>query len=389
MKRRHAVRRGLRLLRRSVALGMVFSALWLISLTVQLPSPGQLAQRLGEDRDFAVHILSAQLAYLPDPVSSLDHWGQLLVRQSPLLRSAEKTVQERLAQLSQPEPTLPMDPGDGDDPEEELWAPLPNAPIVEHTAVGTDDGSFLKQQELYLKNETDLQVDLAALASQPLGLELEEGPQILIYHTHGSEAYTQTEQSRYVESDAYRTTDCTRNVVQVGEEMARVFRDMGFEVLHDTTLYDYPVYSGAYERSRAGVTQRLEEYPTIRFVLDVHRDALVDRDGSAYKLIAQEQEEKVAQVMLVVGSDASGAAHPHWRENLSLALQVQLALTKEHTQLARPIVLRSTRFNQDITTGSLLVEVGGHGNTLEEAMAGAQMFARTVGQLLEDLDQPS
>ena len=141
--------------------------------------------------------------------------------------------------------------------------------------------------------------------------------------------------------------------------MARVFRELGFEVIHDTTLYDYPVYSGAYERSRAGVGEWLEKYPTIRFVLDVHRDALVDSDGSAYKLIAQEQGEKVAQVMLVVGSDDSGAHHPNWQKNLALAVQVQLALTRQYTQLARPIVLRSTRFNQDITTGSLLVEVGG------------------------------
>jgi len=386
MENRHAGRRGLRLLRRSAALGMVLAALWLISLTVQLPTLGQLAHKLGGDGDFVVHTLSTQLAYVPKTGGGLDRWGQLLLRQSPLLSGSKQVVEARLAQGQPPSPAVPMDLGDGDDPEDELWEPLPNAPIVEHTAVGTDDGSFLKQQELYLKNDTGQSVDLAALASQPLELELGKGPHILIYHTHGSEAYTQTEESRYVESDAYRTTDCTRNVVQVGEEMAKVFRELGCEVLHDTTLYDYPVYSGAYERSRAGVEQWLEEYPTIRFVLDVHRDALVDADGSAYKLIAQEQGEKVAQVMLVVGSDDAGSPHPNWRENLALALRVQLALTRQYTQLARPIVLRSTRFNQDITTGSLLVEVGGHGNTLEEAMAGGRMFARTVGQLLRSLE---
>ena len=162
-----------------------------------------------------------------------------------------------------------------------------------------------------------------------------------------------------------------------------MLREMGFEVLHDTTLYDYPVYNEAYTRARAGVQKWLEKYPGITLVLDVHRDALVSADGAAYKLIAREGDEKVAQVMLVMGSDGAGSAHPNWRENLALAVQVQLELTKNYTQLARPITLRGSRFNQDLSPGALLVEVGGHGNTLEEALAGGRLFAGTIGEMLK------
>ena len=192
----------------------------------------------------------------------------------------------------------------------------------------------------------------------------------------------------YEESDPYRTTDCTKNVVRVGEEMAQVFRSQGFEVVHDTTLYDYPAYNGAYERSCAGVEKWLEQYPTIKLVLDVHRDALVSADGAAYKLVSEVEGQKVAQVMLVVGSNDSGMEHPNWRENLALAVKLQLELTRDWGQLARPITLRSSRYNQHLSPGSLLVEVGGHGNTLQEAIAGARLFAQSIGQVLKTMEEP-
>ena len=285
-------------------------------------------------------------------------------------------------------PAEPIDQEENDQEEPEL-SPVQHGEVVEYTNLGKDDGSYLTTDQIYVKNSTQGQeVDVAALASQPVDLKLGAGPQILIVHTHGSEAYTQDEQDVYVESDPYRTTDCTKNVVRVGEEIAQVFRSQGFEVVHDTTLYDYPAYNGAYERSCAGVEKWLEQYPTIKLVLDVHRDALVSADGAAYKLVSEVEGQKVAQVMLVVGSNDSGMEHPNWRENLALAVKLQLELTRDWGQLARPITLRSSRYNQHLSPGSLLVEVGGHGNTLQEAIAGARLFAQSIGQVLKTMEEP-
>ena len=119
-----------------------------------------------------------------------------------------------------------------------------------------------------------------------MDVPLEESPQILIIHTHGSEAYSQYDGDTYEESDPYRTTDCTHNVVRVGEAMAEVFRGQGFQVIHDTNLYDYPAYHGSYDRSKAAVRDWLAKYPTIRIILDVHRNALVGSDGSIYKPVS-------------------------------------------------------------------------------------------------------
>ena len=87
--------------------------------------------------------------------------------------------------------------------------------------------------------------------------------------------------------------------------------------------------------------------------------------------------------MLVVGSNDSGMEHPNWRENLALAVKLQLELTRDWGQLARPITLRSSRYNQHLSPGSLLVEVGGHGNTLQEPSPGHASSPRAYGQVLK------
>ena len=86
--------------------------------------------------------------------------------------------------------------------------------------------------------------------------------------------------------------------------------------------------------------------------------------------------------MLVVGSDAGGQTHDGWRNNLSLAAGLQQQVLEEHGTLIRPIVLRSSRFNQQMSNGSLLVEVGSHGNTLQEAITAAKLFAQSIVDMM-------
>ena len=87
--------------------------------------------------------------------------------------------------------------------------------------------------------------------------------------------------------------------------------------------------------------------------------------------------------MLVVGTDAGGQTHDNWRQNLALAVEVQHQVNADYPTLARPIVVRSSRFNQQLTPGSLLVEVGTHGNTLQEALAAARLFAQSMAEVFQ------
>ena len=201
---------------------------------------------------------------------------------------------------------------------------------------------------------------------------------MLIYHSHATEAYTMDGTDMYEESDSYRTLNTDQNMVRVGEEMAAVFEAAGIGV-----VYDYPSYNNAYIRSIEGVQAALKEYPSLVLLLDVHRDALVASDGTIYKVVSG-SVDNCAQVMMVLGSDASGQLHPNWKVNLALAAEIQDAVTSKWATLARPIVLRTSRFNQHVSTGALLVEVGTHGNTLQEAITAARLYARTVAELMTE-----
>ena len=205
---------------------------------------------------------------------------------------------------------------------------------------------------------------------------------MLIVHTHATEAYAQDSQNPYAETGVARTTDTNYNIIRVGDEIARIFQEMGIAVIHDKTLHDSPSYNDAYDNARTGIEGYLEQYPTIQMVLDIHRDALVDSDGTVYKPVLQIDGVKTAQVMLLVGTDDAGATFPDWAEHLALAMEIQQEMNSLWPGLARPITLRTARFNQQLTKGSLLVEVGSHGNTLEEALAGARLFARSAAKVL-------
>ena len=374
-----------RAVRRGVALGLTGAALWCMSWAADLTGWLGRAKAAGEEPAVAVALLSSQLEG-GARTDKLSGWGRLLLEQSALLRAGVGSAAEPPAPEEQPEPSTSEE--HEEDREEPQLSQQGDDGIIEMTAQGKSGGKYLYGQGVYLYNRTNYDLDESVLTQGSVDVDLGEGPQILIVHTHGSEAYAQTDGDTYEPSDPYRTTDCTHNVVRVGEEMATVFRAHGFGVVHDPTLYDYPSYTGAYDRSGAAVEQWLTKYPTIKIVLDVHRDALVGRDGQVYKMVAQEAGQKVAQVMLVVGSNDSGMEHPNWRENLALAVKLQLELTRDWGQLARPITLRSSRYNQHLSPGSLLVEVGGHGNTLQEAIAGARLFAQSIGQVLKTMEEP-
>ena len=377
-----------RALRRGVALGLALAAAWGVSLTADLGGVKEDLTALGEEPAMAVWLMKSQLGELPGREQGLTGWGRLLLKASPLLAAGEGAVLERRESQEAPGETGEPDLGDGEDTDLPDLQPSDSGEgIVEMTGRGKEGSLYLRDGEIYVYNRTDRELDSSLLGEGTVDVSLGEGPQILILHTHGSEAYSMTDGDTYEESDPYRTTDCTHNVVRVGEEMATVFRAYGFQVIHDTTLCDYPAYNGAYDRSKAVAEQWLERYPSIKVVFDVHRDALVGNEGEVYKLVSDEAGQKVAQVMMVLGTDAGGADHPRWKDNLAFALSLQRNLVKGYASLARPTVLRKARYNQQLCPGSVLVEVGGHGNSLSEAIAGGRLWADNVARTLLEMKE--
>ena len=374
--------RWTRLLRRGTALFLTTVTVWVLSLTADMGAAAETFRTLAESPAFVSAALRAELGSLPEEEGeSLTFWERLALGQSPTLSAGVGREAADVPEVPSPSPSA-GEPDDPEDPEELPAVTAAPEDIVGRTLLPVSGDGYDSAQGVYIENRPGLELDVAAMAQAELALDLpEEGPQVLIVHTHGSEAYTPDGTDTYVATGECRTADKTKSVVRVGEEVAKVLTEMGLTVVHDTELYDYPAYNGSYDRSLAAVEHWLAQYPTIQVVLDIHRDALIGADGTVYKPITTINGESCAQVMLVMGSNAL-YDHPGWLENLALAVQVQKEMNTLWPTLARPIGLRENRYNQQTAPGAMLVEVGSHGNTLQEALAAARMFARALGAVL-------
>ena len=235
---------------------------------------------------------------------------------------------------------------------------------------------------VYFKNETDYAIDMTSLLQKDSPVALgEQGVQVLIMHTHGTEAYTQSPGHAYVASGEYRTTDSSANMLRVGQEICDILNDRGISTVHSRTLNDYPAYNGSYNRALKDIQAHIQQYPTIQLVIDVHRDAIAT-GNTYYKTAAEVDGQQTAQLMFVTGTDAGGLTHDHWQDNLAFQAQLHDRLNSTYPGIMRPMSIRASRFNQHIRKGSMLVEVGACGNTLEEALAAAQIFANTLADAL-------
>ena len=176
----------------------------------------------------------------------------------------------------------------------------------------------------------------------------------------------------YTESGNFRTTDLNYSVARVGTELTKYLENKGFNVTHNTTYHDYPSYSGSYSRS-LGTARNLLEGTNTQIVIDLHRDAV--GNSSSYAPTVKINGKLVAQLMIVIGTDGGGLEHPNWKENLKIAVKIQEKANEMYPGLFRPIIIRNSRYNQHLTTGASIIEVGATGNTLDECILSMQCLA--------------
>ena len=161
-------------------------------------------------------------------------------------------------------------------------------------------------------------------------------------------------------------------MLSIGRRVGRLLEEAGIGVLRDTQLHDYPSYNGSYVHARKSIQAILKENPSIRLVLDLHRDASAGEAGQL-RTLAQVDGEASAQLMLVLGTN-----HKKYEENMSFALKIQGYLENIYPGIMRPLQLRAQRFNQDLSSGAILVEVGAAGNSHGEAMIAAEKLAEAI-----------
>ena len=388
--RRQTVRK---LQRGAAALVVSGVVLWLVAVTASSPTAREAMTALGREGGLALALLESQLGRWEDPLPAQT---ALAISQSPLLLAGREQVLalRRQAETDDgpdqteplPEPETPEDPALPEEPPApptDPTAPFADNGVPARTLVPSSEAGYTVAGNVYINNRSDRTFGADIFdGTFSAALSKDEGPQVLILHTHGSEAYTMPPGLEYEPTSECRTTDCTCNVVRVGDELAGVLEAAGLTVVHDTTLHDYPEYSGAYDRSLTTAKAYLEQYPSIQFILDVHRDAISDGNGGMYKVVSDVAGQNAAQLSFVVGTDGGGLEHPLWQENLKLAAAITQCLAEDYPTLMRPITVRNSRYNQHLTTGTLLVEVGAAGNSLDEALLSARLLGNALAEVI-------
>lgn len=326
------------------------SILLRLSMALELDAGAAAAvTQTASNRDFARFLLyleTGEVTTAPEPANEPD------------ILLLEKTA---------PEPPVP-----------EPAQQVPDLPLPEALA----DSS-----QLSISGGCTYSVDKETLLHRPSSLDFSgTDPQILIVHTHGSEAYLQQSDAAYIEAGSFRTLETDKSVIRVGEVLAETLTSYGLSVLHDTTVNDYPSYDTSYYNTLQRIEDWKQEYPGLQMVLDIHRDAVSDESGGPVALSAQLEGEHHARLMLVVGTDQGGLSHPDWEENLANALKLQSVLEGLYPGLCRDLDLRTERFNQHMTPGSLLVEVGTNGNTLEQAERSARLLGDALASMIGSLN---
>ncbi len=233
-----------------------------------------------------------------------------------------------------------------------------------------------------IRSSWDCALTPRELVMEPLDWDLTgDEPTVLIYHTHAMESYTPQTGEDYTEEVPFRTADLDYNMVSIGTRLAELLENAGISVLHDTTLHDAASYNGSYASSRETVEKYLAQYPSIRLVLDIHRDAAEDGSGHQVATTAETAQGDTARLMLVLGSEAGGLYNPNWQENYALAVKLQAVLEQESPGLCRELHLTDQRYNQDLSPGALLIEVGAAGNSHDEALRAMTPLAEAIAAL--------
>lgn len=333
----------------------------------------------------------AQISLLPKPFRKSRHFGAFLIccalfvagfALTALWRDADGnffTKGEDGESPSIEESTLPPVTNSPETPEsEEIVIPEGATPIV------TYDLSHLGQGIGYLNNQTFYSPNANELLKVDVTTKLTQEPLVLVLHTHTSEGYL-SQNATYLEGDLGEITyteDEGRNMLAIGKAFVSALNKNGITAIHCTVMHDESGLAGSYTRAAESIQFFREHYPSIRYVVDLHRDAILTAEGEYVRAVTEMDGKSVAQILPVVGSNAGGWEHDAWEGNLALALQLRQILNQNDAKLCRPVMLKSATYNQEMAPFAILLEIGTGANSIDEAIAAASLAGQAFAKVI-------
>lgn len=249
-------------------------------------------------------------------------------------------------------------------------------------------GQKTKVPKLLINNQTSYNIDLYDYIERKYPIDKfdmtkTDEPVVLIVNTHTTESYVEEGTAYYYPPfTAERTTDPNKSVVLIAAQLKNKLTEYGIPVIQSTKLHDAVSFQHSYIRSLETVNEYLQKYPSIKYVIDLHRDSTITATGEKYKPTIKINGRDSSQIMFVIGTPEGGAHHPDWRDNLTFAAYLQKKMNDKYPMLARPINLRNARFNQHTTKASVILEVGSCGSTFSEALYAADLFGECMAELI-------
>ena len=262
--------------------------------------------------------------------------------------------------------------------------------ILRQAYNGGASGDLISLSKGSVRNSTQISTDLVKKElAKGLDFSLKKSaePQVLIYHTHATESYERATRDYYDKTYNSRSRDDSVNMNMVGDQIEYYIRAAGIGVIHDKTQHDYPSYTGAYDNSMTTIQKYLKQYPTIKVVLDVHRDAIQRSDGTRIAPIAKINGKNAAQIMIIAGAEREGDITHDFYQNLRFAAHLQTQLEGDYPGLTRPISFAYRKYNQSASPGAVLLEFGGHGNSLEEARYAGELAGKAIARALQKMQK--
>lgn len=249
-------------------------------------------------------------------------------------------------------------------------------------------GATASYGDVYINNKTQKTVSIKeALSNKPkLKIKLNSSkPQVLIVHTHATESFFPKLVEYYPKSWGERDNNTENNMVAVGKVIAEKLNKAGIKTVQSEILHDKEAYTGAYDRSRETIKNYLKKYPSIKVVIDVHRDAINEDDGDKIRPIVNIKNKNAGQIMIISGCQSGPiTGYPNWQKNLRFSVGIQQKLERTYPNLARPLFFAEKKYNQDLCENSFLLEVGSQANLISEAKYSAELFSEVFIKYLKE-----